>query len=72
MHTCNLIISTVLHLHACSLFISSGGEIIPYKTLGSIQKFSLRLPEREVTVHFSVVVEIFLLDIESETYSGFS
>lgn len=43
-----------------------------YKNLGSIQKFSLRLPERGVTVYFSVVVGIFLLDIESVTYLGFS
>jgi len=45
---------------------------MPYKTLGSIQKFSLRLPERGVTVYFSLVVEIFLLDIKSDTYLGFS
>jgi len=38
-----------------------------YKTLGSIQKFSLHLPERGVTVYFSVGVEIFLVDIESDS-----
>lgn len=40
--------------------------------LESIQKFSLRLPGRAVTVYFSVVLGIFLLDVESVTYLGLS